>query len=202
MKARIELILMLAIAMAFAGCAPGTSEINEEARDYACHLFVPTESVPILTEWNVSQVKCKGYHIIEEIDSAGRVVEIIFMNNDKLWIPDAYNPVIVKYSYNENFITETLYTNDNEEFGASIGEPFRTQYYIEDGHILSCTREYLTEDDVNDMVDDFVYKVCSYIPSYLYSSAKMNGINPSYEEFDWSTVRLPYGINIMECGDD
>lgn len=207
-------LIAFTIALILAGCGkpePVEQSIVQPAEQSAeqpaerCHLFRPTESDPIVTVWDVESDRCIGYHIRERVDEEGRVAELRFMSGDSLYEGTVYVPAIVRYEYGEGTIVGTAYLGENEFLGGEIGAPFRTTYRIVGTRLLGCRDEYVPnafpegEEPPDEEVEGAIE--CPYVTYYLYSRAKMNGVNPVTEGFDWSTVRLPYDEAIVRARD-
>jgi hypothetical protein len=214
MTAMTSLLLLAAAVFVLVGCTQ-----PESAEQFAvqpaeppadrpverCHLFRSTASDPVITEWDVGADRCTGYHIRERVDAEGRVVELRFMDGDSLYEGTVYVPAIVRYEYGNGIIVGTAYLDEDEPLGGEIGAPFRTTYRIDGNRLLGCRDEYVPnafaegEEPPDEELEGVIG--CPYITYYLYSRAKMGGVNPVAEGFDWNTVHLPYDESILRAGD-
>lgn len=212
--AMTNLILLSAAGFVLLGCAKPApverfadrpSEHPAEPIKERCHLFRSTASNPVVTAWDVETARCTGLHIRELVDAEGRVVELRFLDGDQPYEGTVYVPSIVEYEYDDGLIVGTAFLDEDEPLGGEIGSPFRTTYRIDGKRLLGCRDEYVPnafaegEESPDEELEGA--EECPYITYYLYSRAKMAGVNPVAEGFDWSTVHLPYDEAILRAGD-
>ena len=143
------------------------------------------------------------YHIVELVDGEDHVRELRFMQGDDLYRGVASAAARVRFEYTDSTIVETAYYADGSPVSVEAGLPFRITYRLNGRELLSCHNEFtplsLGEDPI--VEDAAGPEECGYIPYYLYSRSKMDGVNPVADKFDWSTVRLPYDEAILSEGD-
>jgi hypothetical protein len=156
----------------------------------AFHSFVPSESSPILTKWNIKLTDTTRFYIQESIDKYNRVIEIKFMEKSRIFSGfTAFEVPIIRYSYKKNAIIEKNFDqNDKPFYGLESGTPTSATYFLEKaGKILKCSHEVYIPPDIYKTMDtsnlssaiaDIKNTKCRIIEHYWYSSTKYSGRFP------------------------
>ena len=167
------------------------------------HLWRPTASMPVVTQWDITPSDSIKFYIIEKVDSLNRVKEIKFMNGDSIYTKFTFLECpIIKYNYLENQIIETRYYGENNFVDAyESGWPYKVIYFIDnDNYIVDMKFEYF--------IDTTLYKNINYekeinelknrppgdtqVWYYYYSISRYNGIIPTVKGFNTENVHKPY----------
>jgi hypothetical protein len=180
-------------------------DFNDQNLKVKYHKWQPTASRPKLIKWNIELTTNTKNILKETIDSNGRVVELMFLQNNKIFDGfTAFEAPIIRYKYKDNKIFETLYDEDlNPFYGLEAGVPTLTVYFLNKNNIIdSCETEFYLPDfefayndsitvmnSIREMKNN---KSCDLIYLYFYSSAKYKGKMPKRKGFDSTNVFKPY----------
>jgi len=174
------------------------------------HLFTPTETSPIVLDWNIELNDDIEFYIKEKIDSTNRVVELKFYKGENLYdIWSMYGVPIIRYKYLNNQIFEYYYDLDDNILTYNESEsPFCRIYSLnEKNEIIECELVYYTGNSKIKHLsyDDNAFtrkekENANYVIFYLYSSYKMNKVFPKAKNyvFDKGILEQVYDEKLMK----
>ena len=162
------------------------------------HAYHQTASSWDIDEWNISDTTKTPWTLKETIDSNGRVVELVFLENGQPSRHLCYLANRVTFEYQENRIIETLYSSDQELLATDCEMPYKTIYHLDKDGFITKTESFakydFTKSDSAEIkqwkewVPEYVEKLADnetnlQIDYYYHSFAKMNGIYPVQRNF-------------------